>query len=453
MERERMYEMKIYNTYTSSLEEFVPIHENQVSIYVCGPTVYNYIHIGNARPVVVFDTVRRYFEAQGYNVLFASNFTDVDDKIILKAIEEGKTELDVSNFFINAFLNDLRSLGCYTDYLQPRVTDFIQEIIAYIDNLVKKGYAYAVDGDVYFRVSKVDEYGKLSNRKLDDLISGARVEVNLKKESPLDFTLWKHTETGIAWNSDYSSGRPGWHTECCVMIDHLFHEKIDIHGGGSDLVFPHHENEIAQSIATNHHELAHFWMHNGRLSMDAEGKMSKSEGKVVWVKDLPGNPLSFRLYLLATHYRSPLNFSYDHLETYAKELDKMFNTMSSLNRTLDLSDELEECKVIDSTLVGLRTRFDEAMSLDFNTPNALTELQALIKLINQLLRQKKEFGLLKESLTLANYMMSILGIKVEYTPLTKEDKSLYAQWEKARAEKNFAKADEYRALLQDKGII
>ncbi len=445
--------MKIYNTYSSSLEEFVPIHKNQVSMYVCGPTVYNYIHIGNARPVVVFDTFRRYFESLGYAVKFASNFTDVDDKIIHKAIEEHKTELEVSSFFINAFLTDLKSLGCKTDYIQPRVTEYMEGIISYIDNLVKTGFAYVVDGDVYFRVSKIDEYGKLSNRKLDDLISGSRVEINLKKESPLDFTLWKSTEEGISWDSTYSKGRPGWHTECCVMIDHLFHEEIDIHGGGSDLVFPHHENEIAQSLATHKHPLAHYWMHNGRLSMDTDSKMSKSAGNVIWVKDLPGNPLSFRLYLLATHYRSPLNFSYEHLETYEKELEKMNNTVYALNRKLDLSDSLENLEISNEELLGLKSRFDDAMNLDFNTPNAITELQALIKQINLFLRQKTDNSVLKQSLELANYMMGILGIELKYTPLTREDKNLFHLWEKARVDKDYQKADEYRYLLQEKGIL
>lgn len=444
--------MKIYNTYASQLEEFIPIHENQVSMYVCGPTVYNYIHIGNARPVIFFDTVRRYFEAKGYLVKFASNFTDVDDKIITKAIEEGKTELEVSGFFINAFLEDVERLGSKTDYLQPKVTEYMNYIIQYISDLVDKGFAYEVDGDVYFRVSKISEYGHLSNRKLDDLISGSRVEVNLKKESPLDFTLWKKTTEGIAWTSDFSTGRPGWHTECCTMIDHLFQEKIDIHGGGSDLVFPHHENEIAQSIAMHNHSLANIWMHNGRLNLEGE-KMSKSLGNMIWVKDLPGNPLTFRLFLLATHYRSPLNFSLENLEAYEKEYVKMMNTIFSLNRKLDLADELGCDGLDDQTVIGFKNRFDEAMDLDFNTPNAITEVQALMKAINVSLRSKTPISVLKQMATLAEYMLEILGLKVPYLPLSKGDKEIYHLWEKARQEKDFNLADHYRALLQEKGIL
>lgn len=444
--------MKIYNTYSSSLEEFIPKHEKQVSIYVCGPTVYNHIHIGNARPVVFFDTVRRYFESLGYQVTFASNFTDVDDKIIIKAIEEGKSELELSGYYIDSFIEDTIRLGSKTDYLQPRVTEYMDSIISYIDNLVKLGYAYTVDGDVYFRVSKIEEYGKLSNRKLDDLISGARVEVNPNKESPLDFTLWKQTFEGISWESAYSKGRPGWHTECCVMIDLLFHEEIDIHGGGSDLIFPHHENEIAQSIASHNHPLARFWMHNGRLNMDGE-KMSKSVGNLIWVKDLPGNPLAFRLYLLATHYRSPLNFNFEHLETYEKELERMNYTVYALNRKLDFLDATKkESKYIDE-LALLKTNYDEAMSLDFNTPNAITQLQALIKQINAYLRQNTDVLILNQALSLVNYMLGILGLELEYIPLSTEDKQLYHGWEKARKEKDFVKADEYRSLLQEKGIL
>jgi len=257
--------MKIFNSYSNQLEEFESIHPNKVNMYVCGPTVYNYIHIGNARPVIFFDTVRRFFEKQGYEVKFASNFTDVDDKIIQKAIDDKEDELILSQKYIDAFLSDLEALNCKTDYIKPKVTEYMSDIIDFISDLKKSGYAYEVDGDVYFRVEKISDYGKLANGNVDDLISGSRVEVNPKKESPLDFTLWKKTEVGINFESPFSKGRPGWHTECVAMIDDIFHEQIDIHGGGIDLQFPHHENEIAQAKALHHHSLAKYWMHNGRL--------------------------------------------------------------------------------------------------------------------------------------------------------------------------------------------
>ncbi|MGD9910394.1 MAG: cysteine--tRNA ligase [Candidatus Izemoplasmatales bacterium] len=444
--------MKIYNTYTSSYEEFIPLKKGQVSMYVCGPTVYNYIHIGNARPVIFFDTVRRYFEYLGYHVDFASNFTDVDDKIIQKAIDEHKTEKEVSEYYINAFLEDVARLGSKTDYLKPKVTEYMNQIIAYIEALVDKGFAYQKDGDVYFRVSKVEEYGHLSNRKLDDLISGARVEVNELKESPVDFTLWKKTETGIAWDASFSKGRPGWHTECCTMIDDIFHGKIDIHGGGSDLIFPHHENEIAQSIAQHDHSLAQIWMHNGRLNLDGE-KMSKSLGNLIWVKDLPVNPKSFRLFVLATHYRSPLNYSSDNLEAYDKEYLKMVSTVSQLHRKLDLQNIEMVSEVQDETLLGFLNRFMEAMDYDFNTPNAITELQGLIKWINVALRSKVDWSVFSSAGYLADLFMDILGIKESYTPLSSEDKELFRKWDEARANKDFEAADVYRQALQNKGLV
>jgi cysteinyl-tRNA synthetase len=245
--------MKIYNSYNDQLETFKTNHKNQLNMYVCGPTVYNYIHIGNARPVVFFDTVRRFFEHKGYQVKYVSNFTDVDDKIIQKALEDDMDEIELANQYIQAYLDDSKALNCLTDYIKPRVTQYMQHIIEFIDALVKKDYAYQVGGDVFFRVEKVQDYGHLSNRRVDDLKSGARIEINQDKESPLDFTLWKETTEGINFDSPFSKGRPGWHTECVAMIDDIFNEKIDIHGGGTDLKFPHHENEIAQSLALNGH--------------------------------------------------------------------------------------------------------------------------------------------------------------------------------------------------------
>lgn len=444
--------MKVFNTYTNKLEEFVPIHEGKVNMYVCGPTVYNYIHIGNARPVIFFDTVKRYFEHKGYDVKFVSNFTDVDDKIITKALELEQTEKEVSERFIEAFLNDVAKVNSDTDYIAPKVTEYMDKIIHYIELLVDKGYAYEVDGDVYFRVEYVKDYGALSNRKVDDLISGARIEVNSKKENPLDFTLWKKTDVGIKFDSKFGEGRPGWHTECVAMIDDIFGEQIDIHGGGSGLMFPHHENEIAQSKVLNNHAIAKYWMHNGLLNIKGS-KMSKSEGEVVLVKDLTVDPNAFRMFTLSTQYRSPINFSDEALSVYEKEWEKILRVYKQLFLKLDLQDYLDNPGKINPDLLLIYKNFLEAMDNDFNTPNAITELQSLVKLSNQLLRSKTELDILKSALKVFNDFFFVLGLKPDVKRLEKEDKEVYLKWETARKEKDFEKADEYRSILTDKGII
>ena len=445
--------MKIFNSYTNQLETFVPRHQGIVSMYVCGPTVYNYIHIGNARPVVVFDTVRRYFESQGMVVKFASNFTDVDDKIIQKAKEEGVDEKTISEKYINAFLKDVASLNSRTDYIKPKVTEYMPKIVDYIQELITIGYAYEIEGDVYFRVSKLKEYGQLSNRKLDDLISGSRIEINEKKESPLDFTLWKKTEEGIHWHTNFSDGRPGWHTECVAMIDDIFGEEIDIHGGGTDLMFPHHENEIAQSLAKNHHTVAHYWMHNGRLNLEGE-KMSKSTGNVVLVKDLNVNKLAYRMFLLSTQYRSPLNYSPEALDVFDKEWQKVQKSVEQLYRLLDLNDQLKDNVVVNaSDLVDINNYFIESMEADFNTPNALTALNQLMKAINSKLRQKPDFEWLNQAYALTSKFLYILGLDFNLTKLSFEEKSLIKQWEQARINKDFELADQLRQLLVSKGLI
>jgi cysteinyl-tRNA synthetase len=444
--------MKIFNSYTNQLEEFVPIHKGIVNMYVCGPTVYNYIHIGNARPVIFFDTVRRYFEFRDYKVNFVSNFTDVDDKIITKALELETTEKEVTDKFIAAFLNDVAKVNSSTDYLKPRVTDYMGHIIEYIGILVEKGYAYVIDGDVYFRVENVKDYGKLSNRNIDDLISGSRVDINEKKENPLDFTLWKKTDIGINFESPWGRGRPGWHTECVAMIDDIFGEQIDIHGGGSGLMFPHHENEIAQSLVLNHHHLAKYWMHNGLLNISGN-KMSKSEGEIVLVKDLVIDPNAFRLFTLSTHYRSPINYSDEVLSSYEKEWEKLKRTYASLYLKLDLADALYENAIIDPDLLLIYKDFLSAMDNDFNTPNVITALQDLTKIANQMLRNKTENGVILSVIRLFDDIFSVLGLKVDVSPLDSSDKETYHLWMKARDEKDYDKADIYRNILQEKGII
>ncbi|MDY0023554.1 MAG: cysteine--tRNA ligase [Candidatus Izemoplasmatales bacterium] len=444
--------MKIFNSYSNQLEDFNSIHPNKVNMYVCGPTVYNFIHIGNARPVVFFDTVRRFFESQGYVVKFASNFTDVDDKIIQKAIEENSSELLISQKYIDAFLNDLESLNCKTDYLKPKVTEYMEFIISFINDLIEKGYAYNIDGDVYFRVEKIDEYGKLSNRNIEDLISGSRVDINPKKESPLDFTLWKKTEVGLNFDSPFSQGRPGWHTECVSMIDDIFHEQIDIHGGGMDLKFPHHENEIAQSMALHHHSLAKYWMHNGRVSFKDE-KMSKSLGNVVLVKDVK-EKMPLRYFLLSTHYRSPLNYDEDAFAMYVKEWQKLESAIKSLFLILDLNNILNSRILIsDQEISSLINDFNSAMSDDFNTANAITSMQSLIKIINLSLRKKVTERYLNELLSAINYMTEVLGLMIKQKPMNDEERKIYKDWQLARKEKNFALADELRDELMKRAII
>jgi len=444
--------MKIFNSYTNQLEEFVPIHKGIVNMYVCGPTVYNYIHIGNARPVIFFDTVRRYFEHKEYKVKFVSNFTDVDDKIITKAIELEQTEKEVTEKFIAAFLEDVERVNSSTDYIKPKVTEYMDHIIGYIKLLVDKGYAYAVEGDVYFRVENVKEYGALSNRKVDDMISGSRVEINHKKENPLDFTLWKKTDVGIQFDSPFGKGRPGWHTECVAMIDDVFGGQIDIHGGGSGLMFPHHENEIAQSMVLNGHSLAKYWMHNGLLNIGGS-KMSKSEGKMILVKDLTIDTNVFRLYTLSTHYRSPINFTDEILESYEKEWDKITRVYKALFLKLDLEDGLYNNAKIDPDLLLIYKEFLTAMDNDFNTANAITALQDLVKKANQMLRSKIENDVLLSALKLFNDFFDVLGLKIEVTELSKDDKDVYLKWIKARKEKDFDSADTYRDILSEKGII
>jgi len=444
--------MKIYNTYTNTLEDFKPVHEGKVNMYVCGPTVYNFIHIGNARPVIFFDTVRRYFEHRGYEVKFVSNFTDVDDKIITKALELEVVEKEVSEKFIAAFLEDVERVNSSTDYIKPKVTEYMDKIIHYIELLVDKGYAYEVDGDVYFRVSNVKNYGALSNRNIQDLISGSRIEINAKKENPLDFTLWKRTDVGIQFDSRFGRGRPGWHTECVAMIDNIFGEKIDIHAGGSGLMFPHHENEIAQSLVLNNHSIANYWMHNGLLNIKGD-KMSKSEGEVVLVKDVTVDMNAFRLFTLSTQYRAPINYSDEALAVYENEWEKIQRIYKAIYLKLDLADMMYANAKIDPDLLLIYKEFLNAMDNDFNTPNAITALQDLTKKANQMIRSKTDFGVVLSVLKVYNDFFDVLGLKVDISPLSNEDKKVYKEWEQARNDKNFEAADKYRAILQEKGIV
>lgn len=444
--------MKInfYNSLTNKVEEFVPQHEGKVSMYVCGPTVYNYPHIGNMRPVVIFDTLRRFLTYVGYDVTYVSNFTDVDDKIIKAAKEKGITEKELSEFFIEEFKKNTNGIGSMIPSITPKVTEYMQHIINYIDNLVKNDAAYVVDGDVYFRVSKIKDYGALSGINTEDLIAGARVEENSKKESSLDFALWKKTTEGIKWDSPWGLGRPGWHTECCVMIDTIFDKNmIDIHGGGYDLKFPHHENEIAQAEATNNNKIAKYWMHNGFINFDGE-KMSKSLGNVVYAKDMierVGGPVT-RLVILNTHYRMPVNFTEDTVKAAAQEVNKM--TMAYKQAALSL-------QVNGYNLhkgVANMDNFINALADDLNTANALADLYNVVKETNQLLRTRPiDFDKLNNNFKTLTDMFYCLGLDIKYVELTDEDKALYNAYNESKANKDFARSDELRKVLIEKGIM
>ena len=444
--------MKInfYNSLTNKVEEFVPQVDGKVSMYVCGPTVYNYPHIGNMRPVVIFDTLRRFLTYVGYDVTYVSNFTDVDDKIIKAAKEKNISEKELSEFFTEVFKQNTKDIGSMIPNITPKVTEYIDAIIKYIDNLVKVGAAYEVDGDVYFRVSKIKDYGALSGINTEELIAGARVEENSKKESPLDFALWKKTEEGIKWSSPWGEGRPGWHTECCVMIDTIFPKHyIDIHGGGYDLKFPHHENEIAQAEATHGNKIAKYWMHNGFINMDGE-KMSKSLGNVVYAKDIIEKigGVATRLVILNTHYRMPVNFTEDTVKAAVQEVNKM--SMAYKQATLAL-------QVNGYNLQSGKANMDNfinALADDLNTANALSELYNVVKETNQLLRTRPvDYDKLNDNCKTLTDMFYCLGLDIKYVTLSDEDKELYKEYNLSKENKDFAKSDELRKVLIEKGIM
>lgn len=443
--------MKIYNSKSLQVEEFVPIEEGVVKMYVCGPTVYNHVHIGNVRPVVVFDTLRRVFEANGYEVRYVSNYTDVDDKIIKEARRRGISERALTDEMIAAYDDIRHRLNAQDLYKTPRVTETMDRIIDFIDDLVAKNKAYVTaKGDVYFRTSSVSDYGSLSKQPLDDLKVGARIEENTDKESPLDFALWKKTEEGIRWNSKWSMGRPGWHTECVVMINDNLGEVIDIHGGGKDLRFPHHENERAQSCALHHSELAHYWMHSGMIDVDGI-KMSKSLGNFITARDIlrriDANTL--RWFLLATHYRADVNVSDEILASSEKELLRVLEAEKKAQIVLALAN-------VTSTLCDEESyqQFISEMNDDLNTPNAYAVIFEIVKKLNAALRSKeKNFTKIAAWHNSLKKCLHILGIRHSNIQLTDEDKTLFAQWEKAKQSRDFSTADHYRAQLQEKGLL
>lgn len=438
--------MKIYNSLTDKIEEFKPIKENEVTMYVCGPTVYNYVHIGNMRPVITFDMVYNYFKYLGYKVTYASNFTDINPKIIAMAKELGITEREVADKFIDAYLKDLENYNCSKIDKRPTVIEHLNDIFTFIEKLIEKDYAYEKDGDVYFRVNKIKDYGILSNQNISELEAGSRVEIDDKKEDPLDFALWRKTTEGEQFDSPWGKGIPGWHTECVVMINSIFGKKIDIHGGGVDLKFPHHENEIAQSMALNNNHLANYWMHNGHINVDGE-KMSKSLGNFILAKDFikMHDANIIKIALFKTHYRLPLNFTDDLF----KEADNINNKIYNALKAAKLLLVLNEAHLINNTVKD--QKFEEYMNDDFNTPNVITYLLDLLKEINIEIRQKGENVLLLYNKILV--ITNILGLVYNLPEITKEDIDNYNKWQEYRNLKDFENADIYRNKLIEKNII
>ena len=442
--------IKLYNGKSLKIEEFDSLIPGRVSMYVCGPTVYNYAHIGNARPIVVFDTLKMLLQANGYQVDYISNVTDVDDKIIAKALAEGVGEEEIAERYLRAYLKLRKDLNTQELQSMPRVTLNMEAIIAFIKLLLEEGYAYIVDGDVYFRVGMIKDYGEFSHQNPEKLEVGARVDENDKKENPLDFALWKKTEKGIKWESVFGEGRPGWHTECVVMINNYFHDKIDIHGGGSDLRFPHHENEVAQAKAGFKHDLANFWLYNGMLNIDGE-KMSKSLGNELLAQDVVDRlgANRTRWLLLSSHYRDQLALSDELMTQSESELQRIQTALNQARVKLALADhekaDLDEEAYDD---------FINCLNDDLNTPNAYAVIFETIKLINQLLRVSDiDYNDLSRKTNAVAAMLEILGISFPKIELSVEDKELYAKWQTAKNAKDFDKADEYRKELTAKGIL
>jgi cysteinyl-tRNA synthetase len=442
--------IRLYNSLTKKLDDFVPLKENEVSMYVCGPTVYDYVHVGNLRPVVVFDVLRRFLTEVGYKVTYVSNYTDIDDKIIKRALEEGVDEKTITDKYIAAFDQNVKDINSLAPTYGPKATEHIGNIIHFIQTLVEKGAAYVRDGEVFFRVESDPEYGVLANINHDDLIAGARVEENSKKENPADFLLWKKTEVGIKWASPWGEGRPGWHTECVAMINAVFKQPlIDIHGGGFDLKFPHHENEIAQSEIYNGTHLANYWMHNGFINIDNQ-KMSKSLGNNISAKDIlekyDGNII--RMLLVSSHYRAPVNFSSEALEASKNDIDKITRSLKQI------SVYLQENKVIGEVNKLLLSPFLEALADDLNTSNALTELYALLGTANKTLRTREvDKTLLANQYATILKMLEILGLKIALPLLDENDLQLLKEYAAAKANKDFVRSDELRSLLQQRQIL
>ena len=452
--------MQVYNTLTNRKEEFVPIEPGKVRMYVCGPTVYNFFHIGNARPFVVFDTLRRYFKYRGYDVKFVQNFTDVDDKIINRAKEEGITAPEVSEKYIKEYFDDAEALNVVKADVHPKVSEHIPEIIEFVQTLIDKGYAYEADGDVYYSTRKFKEYGKLSGQNIDDLESGARIAIGEVKEDPLDFALWKarKEESEIAWESPWGMGRPGWHIECSTMAKKHLGDTIDIHGGGQDLTFPHHENEIAQSEACNGVPFAHYWMHNGYINVDGK-KMSKSLNNFFTVRDIrekySGDVIRF--FLLSGHYRSPINFSDTLMEQSKQGYERIATAIETLEFLVKngMDEPMDEEPAKTAAMDKYREKFIEVMDDDLNTADGIAAVFELVSEINNTVKDGASKSYAKEALARIKELTDVLGIfggDDEEEGLGDDIQALIDERQAARKEKNWAKADEIRDRLAAMGI-
>lgn len=450
--------MKLYNNLTRTKEEFVPITPGEVKMYVCGPTVYNYFHIGNARPFVVFDTFRRYLEYRNYKVTYVQNFTDVDDKIINKAIEDGVEASYISEKYIHEYFKDADALGIKRATVHPKVTENIEEIVDYIKVLEEKGFAYEVEGDVFFNTKKFDDYGKLSKQNIEELQIGARVEANSVKKNPVDFVLWKKKKEGEpAWESPWGEGRPGWHIECSVMSTRYLGETIDIHAGGQDLIFPHHENEIAQSEAYSGKPYVNYWIHNGYINIDNE-KMSKSKGNFFTVRDILNDYDSevVRFFLLSAQYRNPINFSKELIEASSNGLDRLYKAKYNLEYFLEHNNEEflrdPEMKVKNALLKHL-DKFIEVMDDDFNTADGISVMFELVKDINVNVNENSSLDLVEEALNVLMELADIIGILAKEKEMLAEDiEILIEEREDARMIRDFATADRIRDDLREQGI-
>ena len=452
--------MKIFNTMTRSKEEFKPLEEGKVKMYVCGPTVYNYIHVGNARPFIIFDTLRRYLEYRGYEVTYVQNFTDVDDKIIKRGHEENIPPEEVAKKYIEEYFVDADGLGIKRATVHPQVTNNIEEIIEFVKELEDKGYAYAVNGDVYFDTQKFKDYGKLSGIKQDELEAGSRIEVNDQKRHPMDFVLWKAKKEGEpGWMSPWGEGRPGWHIECSVMSRRYLGDTIDIHAGGQDLKFPHHENEIAQSEARSGKTFSNYWMHNEYININNE-KMTKSKGNFFTVRDISKlyDLEIVRLFMLSTHYRNPINFSDEILNQSKAGLERLYNAKERLefiiSKLSDNAENAEELK-LEEELNSFRQRFIEAMDDDLNTADALSIVFELARFMNSNVNENSTKEFAKKVLDECNELTSVLNIvnKKQDDMLDEEIEALIQKRTEAKKNRDFKLADEIRDELLEKGII
>lgn len=454
------YKMRLYNTLTRKKEEFKPIEDGKVTMYVCGPTVYNYIHVGNARPLIVFDTLKRYFIYKGYKVKYLVNFTDIDDKLIQKAKEENSTVKEVADRYIEEFIKDAEGLSLYEEEtLHPRATEYIKQIIEFIDELVKKGFAYNKDGNVYFDITKSEDYGKLSKKNIDELVSGARIDINEEKNNPMDFVLWKKEKEGEpSWDSPWGKGRPGWHIECSVMAKELLGETIDIHAGGEDLQFPHHENEIAQSETLTGKPFANYWLHNAMINVENR-KMSKSEFNFFNVRDV-GKEFDLevlRFFILSAHYRNPINFSRDLIIQSERGLERLYNGKKNLeyllNKTEDRDLNFEEKEML-AQVDRYVENFIESLEDDLNTADAIASLFEIVKYSNSNFSEQTSKNMVQYTYDNLLKLSRILGLLSRTEEILEEEiLALIDRRTQARKDKDYKLADEIRDELKEKGIV